>query len=106
MAKGKHGKESDVDVAFLAERALSLEEKVQIGEEIANRLGVSADLIDLVDLRVAPPLLQHEVATKGKLLFGSNDDFLRFKVLAWKRYLNTAKFRLRREQALEKQLAG
>ena len=60
------------------------------------------DRIDLVDIWSAPPLLQHHIAMTGKLLKGNKDDFLGFRVLAWKRYLDTAKLRRAREKKLER----
>ena len=64
--------------------------------------GVSEDAVDVVDIWHAPPLLQQEIARHGKLIYGDAFDFIRFRVLAWKRYLDTAKFRRARERALAK----
>ena len=61
--------------------------------------------IDLIDLFDAPPLLQFQISKEGKLLSGEEKDFLRFKVLAWKRYLDTAKFRKIREKTLSQNYA-
>ncbi len=100
-AKQTAGKISDTDVAVLDDHELDLSEKVKLGADLAQKLGVSEDRVDIVDLSIASPLLQHEVAKYGKLLGGSIHDFFRFRVLAWKRYQDTAKFRRRREQALK-----
>ena len=105
-ATGKHGARSDIDVAVLADHPLSLHEKADIGERLARDFGMSEDKIDVVDLWNAPPLLQHEIATKGKLLMGDPFDFVRFKVLVWKRYLDTAKFRRSRETAMKHYVQG
>jgi len=96
--------ESDFDVAILADNPLSLEEKDQTTSEVAAKLNISFDKIDLVDISVASPLLQHSIAKTGKLISGEKEDFLRFKVLAWKKYLDTAKFRARREVHLRNTL--
>lgn len=102
-ATGKAGRISDVDIAASAKnRPLTLKEKNDIAEAVSNKLNVSEERIDLVDLTNASPLLQYQVATTGKLLQGNPFDFLRFKVLAWKRYLDTAKFRRLKEKSLEK----
>ncbi len=98
--KGTAGKMSDTDIAVLDDHELELLEKGDIAEKMAARLGVSEDEVDVVDLRVASPLLQYEVAKRGKLLSGSEHDFFRFRVLAWKRYQDTTKFRKRREEVL------
>jgi predicted nucleotidyltransferase len=95
---------SDTDVAVLADHVLSLAEKSDLSQELAKELKVSEDIIDIVDLQIASPLLQQQISTHGKLLRGSADDWLRWRVLAWKRYLGTAKFRRLREQSLMKSL--
>jgi len=91
---------SDFDLAVLADQPLSIKDKEKISEQIAEDLQISSDLIDLVDLSVASPLLQYSIAQTGRILSGNKDDFLRFKVLAWKRYQDTAKFRLSRKESL------
>ena len=102
QATGKAGKRSDTDIAILADHSLSYGERAKISEEIAQELGANEDDVDTVDLWDASPLLQYEVAKKGKLLHGEERDFVRFKILAWKRYLDTAKFRRLRRKALDK----
>ena len=99
-ATGTAGSHSDADVAVLADHILSLRELGEISHDIAEELHVSEDKIDIVDLSRASPLLQYEIATQGKLLHGDNADFVRFKVLAWKRYMDTAKLRRIRAQSL------
>lgn len=89
---------SDADVAVLTNRRLSLKELQTISGQVAERLDVSEDKVDTVDLWDASPLLQHQVSREGKLLEGDPFDFVRFKVLAWKRYQDTAKFRRAREK--------
>ncbi|MFY9463413.1 MAG: nucleotidyltransferase domain-containing protein [Candidatus Sungiibacteriota bacterium] len=99
-AAGKTGAQSDTDIAALADHPLTIEEKGRIAEEAGRLLGISEDTIDTIDIWHAPPLLQQEIAQNGKLLHGDAFDFIRFRVLAWKRYLDTAKFRRARERAL------
>ncbi|OGY91627.1 MAG: hypothetical protein A3H70_02925 [Candidatus Komeilibacteria bacterium RIFCSPLOWO2_02_FULL_48_11] len=103
QATGQTRPGSDVDVAVLADHVLSLQEKSDIGQELSLELKVSDDIIDIIDLQTASPLLQQQISTHGKLLRGSKDDFIRWRVLAWKIYQDTAKFRRAREQALIKQ---
>jgi predicted nucleotidyltransferase len=102
-ARATAGAISDFDVAVLGDRTLTLEEKSQIKTKLAKKINALEDKIDLVDLWNASPLLQYEVAQTGKLLEGDEFDFLRFKVLAWKQYQDTAKLRRQREQALARQ---
>ncbi|MBI4119117.1 MAG: nucleotidyltransferase domain-containing protein [Parcubacteria group bacterium] len=100
------GGQSDTDVAVLFDRPLTLEEKLDLRSTLSEKLGVSEEKIDLVDLWVASPLLQYQIAQNGKLVEGEEFDFIRFKVLAWKRYQDTAKFRRVREKVLNKEYAG
>lgn len=105
QARGSAGQTSDVDVAILSDHSLRLEEKIETKSKIAEKMKISEDSIDLVDLWDAPPLLQHQIATEGKLLEGEEFDFLRFKILAWKRYQDTAKLRRLREESLSRRYA-
>lgn len=105
-AKARTRKRSDIDIALLANHLLTFEEKMAMGEFLANHLHVSEDDLDLVDLWQASPLLQYEVARSGKLLVGDAFEFIRFKVLAAKRYYDTAKFRRAREHVLNQYVQG
>jgi len=104
QATGTAGKTSDTDIAVLGDRPLTLDERSKLEEEYAGRFSISEELIDLADLSIAPPILRYQVAQTGKLLHGSEEDFIRFKVLAWKQYMNTEKFRRHRQQSLENKL--
>jgi predicted nucleotidyltransferase len=101
-ARGTHSPQSDYDVGVLGNHALTLEERQEIVTNLAKELSANEDKIDLVDLWEATPLLERAVSEEGKLLHGTRDDFIRFRVLAWKRYLDTAKFRRAREAALKR----
>lgn len=105
-ARGTAGRGSDTDVAVLADHALNTQEKAMIEERLARKLGVSEEELDIVDLFDAPPLLAHQIGETGKLLEGERTDFVRFRVLAWKRYLGTAKFRRAREASLTAHVKG
>lgn len=101
-ATGHARADSDWDVAAVADHRLAWEEWSAALEKAAQLLNVSEDEIDLVDLWSASPLLQQFVAKEGKLLQGDPFLFIRFKVLAWKRYLDTAKFRRLRSESLQR----
>ena len=101
---GRARPDSDVDIAVLGERELTLEERERIVIDLAQRHGIPEDRIDLVDLRTASPILLHEVAEKGVLLQGDPDDFLHFRVSAWKIYQDTARLRRARERNLRNRL--
>lgn len=91
---------SDYDIAVWGDNVLDLEQKSAVSQNLASELGVSEDKIDITDLNTASPLLRYEVSIYGKLLRGSEEDFLRFKVSSWKLYQDTARFRQARRQAL------
>ena len=93
--------DSDWDVAVVSDHSLSLGERGTLAEEAARLLGANEDHVDLVDLWSASPLLQYFVAKEGKLLIGDPFLFIRFKVRAWKRYLDTAKLRRLRSESLK-----
>lgn len=106
QARGTASRRSDTDVAVLADRPLTLEEKNEFREEIAKKLSVSDENVDLIDLYDAPPLLAHQVGETGTLLEGTQFEFNRFRIRAWKQYLDTAKFRRAREQSLKEYVKG
>ncbi len=99
-ATGRARPDSDVDIAVWSERELTLDERGRVVVELARRYGLNEDRIDLIDLRTVSPLLLHEVAEKGALLEGDPDDFIRFRVRAWKAYQDTARLRRAREKHL------
>jgi len=98
--KGYAGANSDIDIGVVAEKPLSLDEKNKLSEKIASEFSFDEDKVDLVDLNEASPLLQMEAAKSGKLLKGSEYDFFKYKLLAWKRYQHSAKFRRMRQEHL------
>lgn len=105
-AKGSARNNSDIDIAILAKQPLTLSWRSNITERLAKELEVSEDRIDLVDVHNASPLLQYQIAKTGKLLAGTSSDFVRFRVLAWKRYVDTARFRRLRRAALDTWFLG
>lgn len=104
-ATGKAHKNSDWDVAVLAEKKLDLDEKLRLMRVFGEKFDVPSEKVDIADLRSDSPLLLHEVADKGKLLVGNEEDFFKFKILAWKKYTHAHKFFKAREQRLYRQLS-
>ena len=100
-AKGTARADSDWDVAVASGHQLSLDERVMYVQKAAQLLRVSEDDVDLVDTWSASPLLQHYIGEQGTLLAGDPFLFIRFRVLAWKRYQDTAKLRRLRSEALK-----
>ncbi len=103
--KGYAVESSDTDVAVLADRPLDSNDENDIIQFVASQVKQPEEKIDLIDLTRASPLLQQNVATEGRLLWGDPATFVRFRVLAWKRYLDTAKLRRAREGFLTKKYA-
>jgi len=90
----------DIDIAVLVlpERVEALHQSTPYGyeaymiSELAHLLKYSS--IDLVVLNNGSPLLQRQVITKGKLLFGrSESERIRFETFALQRYADTAHLR-------------
>lgn len=86
QAERKTHKESDVDLAFLAEKKLSFEQEILLNTAFCNIFGT--DRVDTVNLRTANPLLKHEIAKNYQLLYGTKEDLFEFKALAFKVYIN------------------
>ena len=102
---GRFVEGSDFDFAVLGSAPLTLGDRTEISEYLANKLSINEDKIDLVDLRTASPILKFEVAKNGRLVDGEYVDFIRFKVRAFKEYVDTAKFRRMREKVMMKKYA-
>ncbi|MEI8328233.1 MAG: nucleotidyltransferase domain-containing protein [Candidatus Taylorbacteria bacterium] len=102
---GKKTDMSDHDFGVLKDAPYSLSERVGIAEYLAKKFDINEDKIDLVDLSSASPLLKFEVARNGQLVDGNYDEFIRFKVRAFKEYVDTAKFRRLREKIMMKKYA-
>jgi predicted nucleotidyltransferase len=101
----KSTSQSDFDFAVLADKSLTLSERTNYIEHISKANKINEDKIDLIDLTSALPILKFEIAQNGKLIEGSYEDFIRFKVRAFKEYVDTAKFRRLREQMMIKNYA-
>lgn len=86
QAKGYAREESDYDVGVLkGEGLIEAEAFLDLAYQLSRALGMGN--LDLVDLRRASPLLQHEAARSGKVLYQAQPGlFPLFRVLAFKRY--------------------
>lgn len=104
QATGSAGKNSDWDVAVLAEKKLDLNDIGDLRLHFAESLNVPGEKIDIADLNSDSPLLRYRVAQKGRLIQGSRPDFIKFQILAWKDYLNNEKFFVLRSRFLNKAL--
>lgn len=61
--------DSDVDIAFLTEDKISAVQKWKIQEELAAKIDIDVDLVDLKDASV---VLRKEIVEKGKLIYSSD----------------------------------
>jgi predicted nucleotidyltransferase len=91
-ATGNAHENSDWDVAVLRDHRLTPEDRAELKYQFAHQLGVSADSVDISDLRSDAPLLRYRVAMHGRLIEGDPRDFRAFEIRAWKDYLNNSKF--------------
>jgi len=102
QVSGKTNLKSDTDIGILRNKNLSLEERSQLTELLAKEYKLNEDKIDLVEIKNASPLLRFAISRGGKLLFGNKELFNRFKILAWRQYLDTARLREVRKKILKK----
>lgn len=63
-------KESDFDIAYLAEKGLNLEEEMRLIHDLS--VIFKSENIDLVNLRIAGPLLAHQIFKNHEILFCKN----------------------------------
>ena len=92
QAQGLPSIESDIDIAVWT-RADRIDEVYEMNLLAAMVNLFERDGIDLVILNFADPLLQYEVATKGKLIYERKPaSFNRFQVYAMKRNNEGRKF--------------
>lgn len=86
---GKIHKRSDIDLAFLYDKPVDI---LELTNKISNL--VSADNIDVIDLKTASPLLKFSIAKTGKLIYEKQKGlFAEFSTHAFKKYVDTKKLR-------------
>lgn len=101
MASGATHSRSDVDLAFLYDRKVDL---LELTNRTSTLLGT--DRVDVVDLRLANPLLKFAVASTGKIVYErSPGEFSEFYSLAFRRYVDTKKLRDAQEGSVRMFLA-
>lgn len=97
QVSGSLNRESDVDIAYLAEKSLNFNEECSLNYAFTNIF--QTDRVDTVDLRKAPPLLSEEIFKKHQILFCSDfRAYYLYKIYSFKRFIEAAPlFRLRDE---------
>ncbi|MCX7771386.1 MAG: nucleotidyltransferase domain-containing protein, partial [Proteobacteria bacterium] len=76
-AEGTDTPESDTDIAVYADHVLSEEEKINLAFELSPIL--KTENIDLVDIKISPPILKKKIFDNYKALF-VNNSFLLYQV--------------------------
>jgi len=88
---GKTHPRSDVDIAvLLAHPDVSLRERAELQQALQSLF--TDREVDLVILNRADPLLLKQVSDRCVRLYGSEQEFQRFRLLAFKRYQDHRRF--------------
>ncbi|MZP29784.1 nucleotidyltransferase domain-containing protein [Heliobacterium undosum] len=83
-AKNRLGPESDIDVAFLADRSLDELALFRLSQELS--LSLNRD-VDLIDLSTASTVFQAQILSTGQVIFCRNSErLLAFHALTLKKY--------------------
>lgn len=99
---GLRGRESDLDLALLADAPLEL---VAVTTDVIRLL--HTDQVDVVDLRRASPLLAMEVARHGRVIYERQPGLhVEFISLAFRRYVDTKKLRDAQKDAIHRYLTS
>jgi uncharacterized protein len=95
--------ESDIDVAYLRSKPLSVRDSITIIKELSRLFENSK--IDLIDLQRASGLLKYEAASKGRVLYEIREGFFeRYKLFCLRYYYDTKKFRDQRSTYLQERI--
>lgn len=101
QASGKTHSKSDTDIAFLAEKKISLREIAKMNFELSQEIKIGN--IEMVQLNGAQPFLLKQVAEKSILLYEKEPSlFAQFKIYAIKRHMEAKKLFTLREASFNK----
>lgn len=89
FANGKNRIDSDLDIAVLGFREISFEDQIELISELSD---IFKKNIDLSILNRTNPLLLFQVSKSSILIFGNREDFLKFKIYAFKLYNDYAPY--------------
>ena len=92
QASGRTHKESDIDIAvkLKGRSSLTLVEDLALIRRFAEIFG--NEKIDLGVINHANPLFLKQINQNCQLLFGDNNDFYKFKIYAFNRYVDYKKY--------------
>ncbi len=77
-------RESDIDIAYLAEDTLDNIERWEIAQALAHRLNID---IDLIDLKTTNTVFRFQIVSTGERIFGGGYEVEKFEMLAYSFYL-------------------
>lgn len=89
FVSGKNRADSDLDVAVLGSRGVSFNEQIKLINELGR---IFKKNIDLSVLNTANPLLLFEASKNSVLLYGSQEEFVKFRLRAFNRYNDYAPY--------------
>ncbi len=101
-AENRQHKESDVDIAIVPSKTISLVQELKLRRELFK---IFKKEIDLVQIQHASPLLLGQIATKGKLLYGNKKDFSVLRIYGQKCFLDFEPYFKLREQIINQKLS-
>lgn len=94
--------DSDLDLGYLTGEGLAVDKQLALLHDLTTFYRCSG--IDLVNLRQATPGLKLAIAHNGRVLFGTEEDFLDFQLYAARVFADTKYLRLARELCLEERV--
>lgn len=100
LAKGTERIDSDLDLAVLAQQALSAKQKIELIDALAYAIGRPVDLIDLKT--VGQPLL-NQILKYGKRIAGDDDQLA---ALIYRNLIDRADFTPLRDRVLKEASAA
>ena len=100
FASGKNNEDSDLDIAVLGSKNIFFEDKISLNNEFSSILNKN---VDLSVLNTANPLLLFEVSRNSILLYGSHEEFAKFKLRAFNSYNDYAPY-FKMERNLNKKI--
>lgn len=92
QANGSPKKESDFDAAVFLKNEKDFFGDFDLYSDLLDNLSkildINMDKLDLTDLAKANILLRYEITSKGKLLFGDEDDYAQYRTFAFRDYID------------------
>ena len=100
FAAGKNREDSDLDIAVLGLKKISFEEQIDLNNEFSVIFNKN---VDLSILNSANPLLLFQASKNAILIYGSYEEFMKFKLYAFNVYNDYAPY-FEMEKVLNKKI--